>query len=413
MKTKKTKEAEEMYRIIFLDFKDELKYGKEIEGFKEMSAVQKWFIYDKYAKSDADVAIKRNKLLASVLGWSVTHLDAIFPVRQIIKTLLKTIGQEIDVDQLLDGKKEIYDIIDGKALTAKLHDAGEAHVRSWHNFFSEQLEKLCRNVHTVGNYMPCPDENYNSVKGFKGKWHYNDRIDLLYSDILEPRCKKENNEYIISPKQRNDWKDWFDKNKENLFLTEILDGEIRDELGKFGYIKKTDFSDEELKELPEYLKTINILIECRTGKIKAKCAEAVQNIFFECYKNTLSEFEHGKVFLQVTSFTKGYIWVAPECEKKFEDGEFGRLFDLEIHKDIFKHFNDRPIDKEVGEASWANMFEYSYLALYDCYIDHELSAYKNWSIDSLKNRAAYFAFKELDLAKDYRPHYESEDDPDE
>ena len=144
MENKKTKAAEEMYRILFLDLKDELEYNAEIKGFKEMSAVQKWFIYDKYAKSDADVVIKNNELLADVLGWDVTHLDAIFPVRQIIKTLLKTIGQEIDVDQILDGKKEIYDIIDGKALTAKLHDAGEAHVRSWHNFFRNSLRSFAK-----------------------------------------------------------------------------------------------------------------------------------------------------------------------------------------------------------------------------------------------------------------------------
>lgn len=407
MENKKTKAAEEMYRILFLDFKDELGYRIEIEGFKDMSAVQKWFIYDKYTISDADVVI--NELLADVLGWDITHLDAIFPARQIIQTLLKTIGQEIDVDKLLDGKKEIYDIIDGKALTAKLHDAGEAHVRSWHNFFLEQLEKFCRNVHTVGNYMPCPDENYNFVKGSKGQWHYNDRIDLLYSDILEPRCKNENNEYIISSEQRKNWKNWFDKNKENLFLTEILDEEIRGELGKFGCLKREIFPDKELKELPEYLEMVNALIERRTDKIKAKCAEAVCNTYFECYKNTLSEFEHGKVFLQVCSFSKGYIWVAPECEKKFEEGELVKLFNLETDK----HFNERPIEKVAGEASWANMFEYSYLALYDCYIDDEISAHKDWGVGYLKDRAAYFAFKELDLVKDYRPHYDDDDEFDE
>ena len=151
------------------------------------------------------------------------------------------------------------------------------------------------------------------------------------------------------------------------------------------------------------------MIEYSTGIIKAKCAEAVYNTYFECYKNTLSEFEHGKVFLQVTSFTEGYVWVAPECEKKFEEGELAKLFDLETDK----YFNEKPIYKVVGEASWENFFEYAYLPLFDCYIDYGLSANKDWSVDLLKDRAAYFAFKELDLVKDFRPHYDDDDDLDE
>ncbi len=105
--------------------------------------------------------------------------------------------------------------------------------------------------------------------------------------------------------------------------------------------------------------------------------------------------------MQVCSFSKGYVWVVPECEKKFEDGEIRELF-------CYKYFNESPIDKAVGEASWENFFEYAYLPLYDCHIDDELSAEKNWSLDLLKDRAAYFAFKEHDLVKDYRPHYDSE-----
>lgn len=302
------------------------------------------------------------------------------------------------------GKKEIYDIINCKALTKKLHDAGIGnHVKSWHYVFKQQLEQLCKNVHTVGNYMPCPDNAYNRVKGF-WKWKYNDRIDLLYSDILMPGCKKANGDYFIPQEQREKWKAWFDKNKDRLILTEILDEKTRVELEKFGCMRHETFSGNELKELPEYLKKVNQLIEYRTEKIKAICTKAVYNMYFECYKNALSEFEHGKVFLQVCTFSKGYVWVAPECEKKFEDGPFGELFDPEQDK----YFNKKPIDKVIGEDSWKNFFEYAYLALYDCCIDEDLSAKKNWELGLLEDRAAYFAFKEHNLVKDYRPHYDSE-----
>lgn len=403
MESQKIIEAEEMYRVLSRDFKDKLVYKIEIEGFKKMSAVQKWLIYDKYAKRDADVVIK-NMCFADMIGWDVERLDAIFPVRQIIRTLLKTIRQEIDVDNILDGKKEIYEIIDGNALTKKLHDAGIGnHVKSWHYVFKQQLEQLCKNVHTVGNYMPCPDNAYNRVKGF-WKWKYNDRIDLLYSDILMPSCKKANGDYFIPQEQREKWKAWFVENKDVFILAEILDEKTRTELGKFNLIKHNTFSGDELKALPEYLKKVNQLIEHRTEKIKAICTEAVYNMYFECYKKALSEFEHGKVFLQVCPFSKGYVWVDPECEKKFERGALGELFDLEQNK----YFNKKPIDKVIGQASWKNLIEYAYLALYDCCIDEELSAKKNWELGLLEDRAAYFAFKEYDLVKDYRPHYDGE-----
>lgn len=403
MSNKEIKKAEKMYMILSDDFKDELGYKVEIKGFYNMSAVQKWLIYDKYRKRDADAVIK-NIYFADMIGWwdknDVVRLDAIFPVRQIIRTLLKTIGQEIDVDTILDGRKEIYDIINDNALTKKLHDAGIGnHVGS----FKQQLEQLCKNVHTVGNYMPCPDNAYNRVKGFC-EWKYNDRIDLLYSDIFVPQCKKANGDYFIPQEQRENWKAWFEKNKEGLYLTEILDEKTRDELGKFNLIQHKTFSSDELRKLPEYLKKVNQLIEHRSEKIKVLCTEAVYNMYFECYKNALSEFEHGKVFLQVCPFSRGYVWVAPECEKKFERGAFGELFDPEQDK----YFNKKPIDKVIGQASWENYFEYAYLALYDCYIDEKLSAEKNWELGLLKKRAAYFAFKEYDLVKDYRHHYDSE-----
>lgn len=402
---KKIKKAEELYKMLFLDFKDGLGYKVEIEDFKKMSAVQKWFIYKTYAISDAHVFVKDNELLSEVLGWDTDAVDTIFYVTQIINTLLKTIGQEkIDVDSIIDGKKDIYDIIDGKALTQKLHDAGEEHVRSWHNFFKKQLERFCKNIHTIGNYTPCPHGDFNNFKGYN-RWAYNDRLDLIYTDILERQCKKGNGEFLITPKQQEEWKAWFAKNKEKLFLTEILDDETRGELGKF-HMKHDTFSDNELKALPDYLKTANELIEHRSQKIRAVCTKAVCGILTECYKNILSEFEHGKVFLQISDDSKGYAWVDPECEKKFDNCKLRELFH-------YKYFNEKPIDKLIGEASWHDLFEYAYLGLYDCYINSEIPAGDDLHIDCIKERAAYFAFKELDLVKDYRFQYEKENDEDE
>lgn len=81
---KKIKEAEELYKMLFLDFKDELGYKADIKELKKMSAVQKWFIYDNYAKPDADVMIKRNRLIAEVLGWDTKRIDAISRLRNLV-----------------------------------------------------------------------------------------------------------------------------------------------------------------------------------------------------------------------------------------------------------------------------------------------------------------------------------------
>ena len=105
MSNKRLNEAEELFGILSVDFKDKLGYRTEIRDIEKMSSVQKWFIYDNYAKRDADVVIKNNKLLREILGWDTDMLDAIFSARQIINTLLRTIGQEINADDMLDGRK--------------------------------------------------------------------------------------------------------------------------------------------------------------------------------------------------------------------------------------------------------------------------------------------------------------------
>ena len=271
------------FQILNIDFKDMLDYKIEIDDLKNLSNLQKWLLYDKYAKKDADVVLKRSGGVLEALKWDKNiYFDAIFPVRQILYTLFKTINQKIDYNELLNGKKEIFEIIDRQKLHEELKERNKEHNKwknpeEWISVLADELEKYCKNVHTIGNYMPCPDNRYNSVKGFKGKWHYNDRIDLLYSDMIETdpnkRCKNTNNEYIISCEQRKEWKDKFKDNKGIWFLNEILEKETISTLGKFGCLQKTVFADDELMELPNYLHTVNDLICQRNKEINLKCAQ--------------------------------------------------------------------------------------------------------------------------------------------
>lgn len=281
MNETKIKDPGKIFQILNLDFKDvkdKLNYEIDIDNLNNLSSFQKWLLYDKYAKRDADIVLKSNNSVLKVLGWDGTYLDAIFPVRQILYTLFKTINQKIDYNVLLDGKKAFFDIIDKQKLEECNKESDKwKDSPKWTDVLAIELEKYCKNVHMIGNYMPCPDNKYNSVKGFKGKWHYNDRIDLLYSDMIETdpnkKCKNNNKEYIISCEQRREWKKKFEENKGIWFLNEILAKETISTLGKFGCLKKTVFTDSELMELPDYLHTVNDLIYQRNKKINLKCAQ--------------------------------------------------------------------------------------------------------------------------------------------
>lgn len=382
----KIEEADEIFQMINLDFKDQLDYEIEIGDLHNLSNLQKWLIYDKHEKKDADIVLKKNHSVLNALGWDGTRLDAIFPVRQILYTLFETIGQDKEDIKLLDGPEEVLDIIDGKKLyqELKLHHIGSP--RAWINILKKELEQYCKNVNTIGNYMPCPDGKYNGVKGWRGKWHYNDRIDLLYSDLLEPKCKNANGMDIINAEQRKNWKEWFSANKDDLFLTEILDDNTRKILGKFGCIKKQEYTDEELRELPDYLRAVNELICHRNENINLKCAKAAQKIYIEYFDECLSMFEPGKVFMQVTSMEKGYIWVSPDVVNIFD-----QYFNILT---LYKYFNEKPIEKEVGEKSWAGYYEYAYLPLYDC---RSLDVIKH--LDRLRDSAIYLAFKNRKLLR--------------
>ena len=121
----------------------------------------------------------------------------------------------------------------------------------------------------------------------------------------------------------------------------------------------------------------------------------------EYYKNGLSQFPKGSIFLQVTDMHKGYIFVLPEFEKTFKN-----VF-KEEYMALNRYVNEKPIDKIVGEREYVGYIEYAYLPLYDCEIfDNNQNIQKRtcrrckkvqkyeilW-----KERQIFYAFKSLDL----------------
>ena len=53
----------------------------------------------------------------------------------------------------------------------------------------DELDKMAKLTHTLGNYMPCFDSAYNSIKGYEGYAYVQDRIELLYDELVNPKYK--------------------------------------------------------------------------------------------------------------------------------------------------------------------------------------------------------------------------------
>lgn len=381
--------------IFSLDFKDKLIYSDEVH-LEGMTNLQKWIMYDAYQKhliKDADVVIKEDKYIMDILNWDGKWIDAMFSMRQLLNTLLKTIELEVNTAELLEEPKEILDIINGKILFSKLKEMGIEHPRAWVKKFSKEMEKFSRNVHTIGNYMPCPDGTYNGVKGFTGHWHYNDRIDLLYSDLLNPVAINSKGELIIPEEKRVIWLKWFEENKSKLCLDNILHNEeLKRKLERLSCIKKRKFTNEQMQYLPEYLATVNALIRDRTLRLESKVNDYIEEQLTVYYEEVLEEFPAEAIFMYVASFDKGYIQVLPEYEEKYK-----QAFDI---LGLHRYENEMAIDKCVGDKWFEGYIEYAYLPLYECHISVE----KTDELDLLGlghriERAAYNAFAKAKLIK--------------
>jgi thymidylate synthase len=135
----------------------------------------------------------------------------------------------------------------------------------------DELDKLAKNTHTIGNYMPCPDETYNAVKGYnRGFVVFNDRIELLIKELK----MSEHSDYI-NPNCADKWEEWFDENVKKLRLEGLFKGDfnkiensyLNDSLLAFPIHKKLGqvykFECEEIESFKNYLQYVNKWIVTR------------------------------------------------------------------------------------------------------------------------------------------------------
>lgn len=140
-----------------------------------------------------------------------------------------------------------------------------------------QQERFARNTHTLGNYMTCPDNKYNDLKGLSGYTIFNDRIELILNAFINKELDK-----IQFIGNRN-WIKWFNQNinklrLQTLFVNNTFDNletsKIKEEFLAFQlHDKKTKnsyrFDPSELQAYTAYLTSVNEWIENRTSCLNA------------------------------------------------------------------------------------------------------------------------------------------------
>ena len=242
-----------------LDFKDWIMLFDDCEDkLNKFNNLKKWLKFKSCHYPDPDCVLKQNapKCVADKLNWYVTteksnkyFIDCIFSLSTFFKALLRYYANEYMpfMGQVYENFDKIFndDNIDNFCKKQKIE-------RELLNALFKQLNMFARNTHTLGNYMPCPDNEYNKIKGNYNK--YKDRLEILYKDIQD------------SSKEEYRWFDWFNEVRvEKLELTNILKNE---NLLEFAF-NGNEMGKEDIKPYTKYLESINTIIEER-GKSLVK-----------------------------------------------------------------------------------------------------------------------------------------------
>lgn len=240
------------------DFKDWIMKKPLCNDSVGLNDMKKWVKYRACEYPDADCVLKINDVYGCILqklGWyNVTinkkemYVDCIFSMSIFYNAFLRLYAPEyLAYGQLIDN----FDKIFSGEMRNKFCDRMNINQDDLSLLFA-QLNRFSRNTHTIGNYMPCPDNRYNFLKG--RVYPFKDRIELLYKELTKPM----KSEYI-DENTRDIWLDWFDKNKSILHL-DLIFKEVK--LLEFLFNKKI-MVVEDIAPYTNYLTTVNDIIENR------------------------------------------------------------------------------------------------------------------------------------------------------
>lgn len=229
----------ELSSDVQVDFKDCLFHESIIKGERKYLNLKKWIRYSAVDYGDADRVLKtaeNRKVLSDKLGWdNCKYIDCIFSFKTFFNAFLRLYFQGA-----IPYYGELMDSFDDFFCDTKLNEFQNKYKLSKKELceFFFQLNEFAMRTHTIGNYMPCPDNTYNGKKGGgDGYVYFQDRIELIIDAI-------ENKKYVdyLGRKTIDRWRVWFDSKKKEYILDEIV--QKKDELMKFvcPFVKKGRFT---------------------------------------------------------------------------------------------------------------------------------------------------------------------------
>lgn len=250
----------ERKEIIGVDFKDYL-FDSTLYINNIDTNLKKWIRYDAVEYGDADVFIRDNiDKIYSILEWdkcgySKKWIDCIYSFRTYWNAFLRLFlpkysNKKYPKGYIMDNYNYLFNYYNKKAFADKIN----IEYSKIEELF-DQLNKFAKNTHTIGNYMPCPTGKYNKIKGS----NFQDRIDLLYKKLSS---------------REGEIRDWIEKNKDKLYLNEMLlghDYECSMQKARCEYCKMK--SKEDVLGYISYLNKINNLIEKRNRILEHKIIE--------------------------------------------------------------------------------------------------------------------------------------------
>lgn len=225
--------------------------------------LKKWLRYQLFQSQDADVILKKSDVILK-LGWykkeikyKHRYLDCIFSMRTHLNMLLNLYNPKATKYAWF---LIYFDEIFGQEKIKEFSEKSEVEPETFKKCFDE-FERFAKNTHTLGNYMPVPDERYNKEKGFLNKWKYNDRIELFIQTLFN-NTSSDNNKY----------RNWFNNDNINKLhlsgLFKNIEKKIMvDELSNLKLHTKVKFEADDIKEFSTYLEFVNKWIEARTSNL--------------------------------------------------------------------------------------------------------------------------------------------------
>lgn len=247
----------------------------KISNTENYHNIKKWLRYQLFPCKDAD-SVLRNKTILTKLNWPIDnnkiYIDCIFSMKTYFNMFLRMYNPKSSQSYawLLTYFDEIFSYKHIQEFCKKKSIL----ITEFYSCMNE-LNRFAKNTHTLGNYMSCPDNKYNNLKGLLGYTMFNDRIELILNGLK--LNDKEILEFIEIPRSVN-WTTWFNDYIINLNLQSLFENDsfeslsasnIKSELLEFPLHKtKTQnsykFHPNEVVSYTKYLEFVNMWIESRT-----------------------------------------------------------------------------------------------------------------------------------------------------